>query len=131
MKEALHFRETDTVKNVQNEFSQAYPYLRLIFYKDKLTNTAELQEAPPGILLKNVGLWAQGTLVLHESMTVAELEDTLCNLYGLHAQVFRQAGTLWLQTTVTDSWTLKHQNEQGRDLTEAALKGHEPGRTVE
>jgi hypothetical protein len=37
-------------------------------------------------------------------------------------QVSRKSGTLWLETTMTDSWTLGQQNEHGRELSTPATK---------
>jgi hypothetical protein len=33
------------------------------------------------------------------------------------AQVYRKSGKIWLETTVTDSWTLEEQNKQGESLS--------------
>ena len=47
---------------------------------------------------------------------------TFGEVYGLGVQVFRKSGNVWLETTVTDSWTLKEQNDQGESLSEFMLK---------
>ncbi|MFM9943870.1 MAG: hypothetical protein ACKVQB_01415, partial [Bacteroidia bacterium] len=56
-------------------------------------------------------------IVITPEMTVNDLEQSFGNTYGLGVQVFRQSGRVWLETTVTDSWTLKEQNSQGEDLS--------------
>ena len=50
-------------------------------------------------------------------MTVAELEGKFRNEYGLEVQVSRKSGLLWLETTMTDNWSLEKQNEHGRDIS--------------
>jgi hypothetical protein len=50
-------------------------------------------------------------------MTVAELEQQFSDVYGLSVQIFRHSGKAWLETTVTDKWTLEKQNEQGKALS--------------
>jgi len=50
-------------------------------------------------------------------MTVAEMEERFRDIYGLGVQVFRKSGTIWLETTVTDGWTLEDQNKQGEALS--------------
>jgi hypothetical protein len=50
-------------------------------------------------------------------MSVAELEQQFSDVYGLSVQIFRQSGKAWLETTVTDKWTLEKQNEQGKALS--------------
>ncbi|MEI9910895.1 MAG: hypothetical protein WDO71_15215 [Bacteroidota bacterium] len=53
-------------------------------------------------------------------MTVGQLEDIFQKQFGLQVQVSRRSGTLWLETTMTDNWTLKQQNDHGRELSEPA-----------
>lgn len=53
-----------------------------------------------------------------EQTTVQELEKKIEDQLGLHIQVFRRSGNIWLETTVTDEWTLSFQNEQGKELSE-------------
>jgi hypothetical protein len=37
-------------------------------------------------------------------------------------QVFRKSGKVWLETTVTDGWTLEEQNLQGEALSNTKSK---------
>jgi len=37
--------------------------------------------------------------------------------FGLHVQIFRKSGDLWLQTSKTDEWTIEHQNARGLETT--------------
>jgi hypothetical protein len=58
-----------------------------------------------------------GSIVISPQMTVLDLEQHFKMIYGLSAQVFRKSGKVWLETTVTDSWTLEEQNRQGESLS--------------
>jgi hypothetical protein len=49
-------------------------------------------------------------------MTVEELEKSFLVKFGLNVQVFRKSGKSWLETTITDKWTLEKQNTQGEEL---------------
>ena len=40
-------------------------------------------------------------------LTVETLESMFEDEFGLHVQVFRKSGETWLQTSVTDHWTLE------------------------
>jgi hypothetical protein len=51
-------------------------------------------------------------------MTVNELEQRFKSQFGLNIQVFRKHGKTWIETTVTDNWTLFKQNEEGKTLSE-------------
>jgi len=50
-------------------------------------------------------------------MTVAELEKMITEKYGMNVQVVRRSGNIWLETTMTDDWTLQQQNDHGREIT--------------
>ena len=61
----------------------------------------------------------KGSITIGPEMTVDELEQRFMDVYGLSIQVFRKSGKVWLETTITDGWTLEKQNEQGRELSES------------
>jgi hypothetical protein len=42
-------------------------------------------------------------------------EQTLKEKFGINVQVFRKAGELWLQTTITDHWTLAEQERAAQE----------------
>jgi len=50
-------------------------------------------------------------------MKVIDLEKMFKNRFNLSAQVFRKSGNLWLETTMTDNWTLLQQNNHGREIS--------------
>jgi len=64
------------------------------------------------------GLKKSGELELNDEMTVGELENSFLEKFWLNVQVSRRSGNLWLETTMTDKWTLKQQNDHGRELSE-------------
>jgi len=59
----------------------------------------------------------EGELLIDDVMTVSDLESTFRNQFGLAAQVFRRSGNIWLETSITNGWTLKQQNDHGREIT--------------
>ncbi|MDH3651822.1 MAG: hypothetical protein OEQ53_19210 [Saprospiraceae bacterium] len=106
------------ITEIQEAFQHQYPYLKLEFYrkgheaaegsyaKDQHDSDASISE----IRTKH----NEGDLQIKPNMTVAEMESVFEKKYGLHVQVFRQSGDLWLQTTSTDTWTLEEQNLHGQ-----------------
>jgi hypothetical protein len=50
-------------------------------------------------------------------MSVADLEKAFMNKFGLLTQVFRRSGNIWLETSITDGWSLRQQNALGREIT--------------
>ena len=52
-----------------------------------------------------------------QNETVSTLENELWKNFGLSAQVFRKSGNLWIETSLTDSWTLEQQNREGFEMS--------------
>lgn len=106
---------------LQEEFNTVFPYLKIEFFsrphlsgkgsaKQYLThNSKTLGECRT--------IHNKGELIINSQTTVADLEQNFRKLYGLGVQVFRKSGRVWLETTVTDNWTLEEQNRQGEALS--------------
>ncbi len=117
----ITINDTRSVAEIQEEFTQSFPYLRLEFFSrphktgkpsprsQMLQNTRTLGEIRTNHL--------EGEIQITPSMTVSVLEQEFMKHYGLAVQVFRKSGRVWLETTVTDGWTLAEQNAQGEALS--------------
>ncbi|MBL7744551.1 MAG: hypothetical protein JNN00_13860 [Chitinophagaceae bacterium] len=115
----LHISQSRTLKETQDEFNNAYPYLRIEFYRNSEPGLARrhLKNFMP---MTAAGLKQNGELEIYDQMTVGQLENAFKERFGLNVQLSRRSGTLWLETTMTDNWTLKQQNDHGRELSEPA-----------
>ncbi|MGC4038579.1 MAG: hypothetical protein QM764_21630 [Chitinophagaceae bacterium] len=63
-------------------------------------------------------LIADGVLKVVPEMKLYELEIILRDKFKLKARVLRQADRRWLQTTLTNHWSLQKQNELSLELSE-------------
>ena len=119
----LRITSNRLIEEVQHEFNNAFPYLKLEFFQHKSKLKDQALFALNNVLPhhKRIGECqandAEGLLEINEAMKVSELERKLKDQFGLNAQVFRHSGSLWLQTTMTDNWTLQKQNEHGMELS--------------
>lgn len=111
---------------VQKEFNEMFPYLKLDFFRKPHKVGAPSSKKIMKHASKTIGqcrvIHNKGTVTISPSMTVADLEQTFRDVYGLSVQVFRESGKTWLETTVTDSWTLEKQNSQGEALSQIQNK---------
>ncbi len=110
------------IKEVQDEFNKIYPFLKIDFFAktggyrrhlagdQRFASRQKISEAGKTSL-------PEGEIELSDQMTVHELEKKLQDQFSLYAQVFRKGGNIWMETTMTDSWTLKDQNEHGREIS--------------
>lgn len=116
----IHIDDDRTLEQIQEEFNAKFPLLKLEFFvkphglggesakEDMLEACTTLKS-----LRKTHG---ESALIITPEMTVAEVESAFREHFGLNVQVFRLSGKNWLQTTVTDSWTLAKQNEEAAIL---------------
>lgn len=113
----LHVDDTRSIAEIQGEFNAGFPYLKIEFFKKphEVGETSALADMLPAD--SNLAKWRtvhnSGDIIITPETKVSELESEFQDKFGLSAQVFRQSGEVWLETSVTDSWTLKEQNEQG------------------
>ncbi|MBO9657235.1 MAG: hypothetical protein J7527_00255 [Chitinophagaceae bacterium] len=119
MQVLLHISPSKYVYELQQEFNTVFPYLQLEFYKRHINEAAAAAKQPvlKTALFRELGVKAGGIIEAGDDVTVAALERSLLEKFGLRAQVIRQSGTVWLETTMTDEWTLFRQNEHGRELS--------------
>lgn len=117
----LHILQSRTLKEAQDEFNSAYPFLRIEFYRNTEPGFARIH-LKNSMMLTAAGLKRNGDIEINDLMTVGELENIFKEKFGLQVQVSRRSGTLWLETTMTDNWTLKQQNDHGRELSEPVNK---------
>lgn len=107
---------------IQEEFNKNFPYLKIEFF----TKPHKPGGASPKKLLENSSktlgecrtIHKKGNITITPNMTVSDMEQSFADVYGLSIQVFRQSGKVWLETTVTDGWTLEEQNNQGKALSQ-------------
>ena len=110
------------IGEVQKRFNSLFPYLKLEFYKS-------IQDIKNGMRMNEKKSIADGQQIIIDkkldispAMSVRALEKSFKDEFTLIAQVFRRSGNIWLQTTITDDWSLWHQNEHGKEITEGHQK---------
>lgn len=110
-----------TLFEIQEEFTKMFPFLKIEFFLKKLVPTA----VSPHKLVKSMGKTIadycindeQSGIIITPQMTVSYLEQCFNNEYGISIKVYRNSWRVWLETTVTEYWTLEEQNRQGAALS--------------
>jgi hypothetical protein len=113
------------ISEVQKEFNEEFPFLKLEFFKNGMTRKQSYPshlQIPQSKMLQEA--WnlkrGEGNMEIQDEMTVAELENLFMDRYNLSVQVFRRSGNIWLETTMTDNWTLRQQNEHGKEISDTS-----------
>jgi len=109
------------IYSVQEEFQKLFPYLKIEFFTKPHqvggSSHRRLMKSPAITLGECRVVHRNGVLFITPGMTVADLEQYFRSVYGLSVQVFRKSGKAWLETSVTDGWTLDQQNREGEELS--------------
>ncbi|MEK7224207.1 MAG: hypothetical protein AAB221_00805 [Bacteroidota bacterium] len=117
----LHIAPYRLISDIQKDFNKVFPFLKLEFFNPRqvaragftarqiLPNTKKIGDSQLAI--------TDGQIEIAENMKVKDLEKLLKDQFSLAVQVFRKSGNLWLETTMTDNWTLLQQNTHGREIS--------------
>ncbi len=110
--------ESQTIESVQKKFNSAFPFLKIEFFKDShiIGSGSKKKRMYESASIKLINLnknFKRGRISIEANRTVANLESDFQKQFGLSIQVFRKSGKVWLETSVTDSWTLDEQNKEG------------------
>lgn len=109
-----------TMGEVQSQFSAFFPNLKLAFFskshKEFRSSAAKflIQEKEMLLSALTKELRAPRELVLSGNMPVWEMEQFFEKECGLHVQLFRRSGKIWLETSKTDNLTLDEQEEKAK-----------------
>jgi len=118
MKILLHCNRT--VEEVREEFSNSFPYLKIIFVskKEDPKRGMVLEEIDPAARLIEVsGVVKEGDIDIKSTDTIKDVEQRFEKKYGLPVHIFRKQKGVWLDTDVTDDLTLHEQNTWGREAS--------------
>ena|SRR5690606_8341614 len=120
----IYISEEAIIADIQRAFQEAYPCLKLEFYQQphEIGQASRIeQRIIPDTPIEDIRMMHTfGWIDISPQRTAADLEHDLRRRFGLSAQVLRRSGSLWLETTRTDHWTLAQLNEAGRALKATA-----------
>jgi hypothetical protein len=119
----LAILKSASLGDTQDAFHAAFPYLKIVFFtrthKEHGGSNAKFMVTDRSKLLGDLsGFKAEGLLSIEPHMRTWEVERRVEEETGLHIQVFRKSGTVWLETSVSDDLTLEQQNEKAREQEE-------------
>jgi hypothetical protein len=92
------------IKDIQKGFSEMYPFLKIEVVDKK---------QPVKLVWESASPEEHRHVDISSNRTVAQLEEDFKKLLNLPIQLFRRAGNLWIETSLTHDWTLDQQNKEG------------------
>jgi hypothetical protein len=108
----MFFGPGTTLYDLERAFEARFPYLRVVSY----TGPDKLQPVDLTYVLVALGS-ADTQINLDPDQTVQDFIQQLERKFGLYSLILRKSGRLFLETTVTDFWTLNRQNQEGAELS--------------
>lgn len=109
------------ISELQHQFSSVYPFLKIEFFEIPQTVKGASQKLKLYPTDRKIGscrkIQTEGSISLDYNQTVKALQQEFWNKYGLTVQVHRKSGKLWIETSLTDSWTLVRQNQEGAEFS--------------
>jgi len=130
----MHIEINDNTRllELQQVFSQYYPYLQIEFYRKphkKYEGSEEKDLIDPhttvGEIIKT---HVSGILQIQPLEHVSDLEREIQTRFGISVQIFKKENKGWEQTTGMDDFTLKDLNEIGRNSSdEFIIEDYEEG----
>jgi hypothetical protein len=112
-----------SISEIREEFNLAFPYLSLEFFTK--THTAGqsgliTQKNQGRKLCELTGIETEKNIIITPATTVEKLEKQFSFIYKLQIHVMRKSGNAWLQTLLTNHWSLEQQNQEGENLNNLA-----------
>jgi hypothetical protein len=113
------------LNEVEFQFHKLFPYLRLEFpLRNQKRGVRSLIQTGTD-LTDTIASFSRGgidgNLRILPSMSVSRLKQSFLTHYGIEVLVFRHSGHVWLETTITDHWTLEEQNKEGKALSKVIV----------
>jgi len=100
------------VKQIQAAFNTRYPYLKIEMIKWYGGRAEAMREN------EVISRVPETTISMGNHQTVARLEQEFLEKAGLKVKVYRRFCNVWIETTLTNDWTLEQQNNEGKLLSD-------------
>ena len=116
----LNIEKESRVMDLQNEFNGFYPYLKIEFFRhsSKEKSMQKTEKVNPTEYVERLAhVYKSGSINVDHKKTVAQIVDAFWEEFGLSVLVFRKSGKLWIETSLTDIWTLDKQNKIGESFS--------------
>ena len=110
-----------TFGKVQEEFTQTFPYLKIDFVSSGLHSEELFLTKKNGHIKENGHNKVADKIsyiILTDNTTVKEMVYHFKELFNLSVKVQRKSDGHWIETMLTENWTLTKQNLEGKNLAD-------------
>jgi len=115
----LHINDNKQLKEIKVEFNTHFPHLKIEFFSEEHhqgEGSKRKAMYDEELLLKDIRkIHTEGELSIDGHQKTSTFEAHFLEHFGVNVQVFRKSGRIWLQTILTDDWTLSAQEHKGEE----------------
>lgn len=108
----LQIKDDMTVSELQAEFNAMFPFLKL----EVKAGLAKGNTSKYLLLKQCRRQHNEGEFVVKAQESLQNFIDRLKQEFGLCAEVYRKSGNLWIATSLSNTWTLERQNNEGFEI---------------
>ncbi len=124
----LNISKNSTIGQIKDQFNAYFKNVKIEFYHHKhgkREGSEKNDQVADSVLLQDL---VKTPTSIHaefdKSIKIADLEKIFEQDFGLYIQVFRKYGDAWLQTTLSDHWSLQMAEMAAEELE--AVKNEKP-----
>ena len=118
----LDINDNTRFRDIEETFSNYYPYLKIEFFHKahkKYESSSEADRVNPDSMVGDLKrTHVSGILEIQPLYKIADVEKEFLDRFGLSVQILRKEKDQWEQTTGMDDFTLKDLNEFGRSSSD-------------
>ena len=118
----IRISSSQTLQQVKDAFHELLPFMKIEFFKH---SHHEGEGSPKSDMIQGDLLIGdlvygheEGTISFDWDTKVFELEEKLNEYFGLNVQIFRKSGNLYLESTISDEWSLSRVKEEAEEFNE-------------
>jgi len=109
----LKIEERQSVSDFQKEFNALFPFLKIEFFKTAVGHAGGKSFKTTSLLAPNYPIGKNAnTIKVDITTTVAQLKSMLLEKLGVICLIYRKSGSMWIETSLTEDWTLERQNHE-------------------
>lgn len=108
---------SQSVGDFRKEFNSTFPFLKIELLR-RSTNQEEKPGAKGITILPANQLMSKNQVAfsINGATTVADLKSLFLEKLGIITLVYRKSGTMWIETSLTDDWSLERQNHEAEQM---------------
>lgn len=121
----LYITSDKPVRDMQREFTEAFPFLKLEFFVPGSAADRNITTElflPVGREQGDHDKAESKKIVLTPLLTTKDLTEKCEEMFGVTVKVYRRFSNLWLETSITENFTLQQQNDHVSEILASAAQ---------